>query len=343
LKIGLVSSLLPHVRGGYRLIVDWLEPHLQAAGHQVERIYLPNGFADALTEFATYRMLDLSQSCDRIITFRPPAHALKHPNKVTWFIHHERALYDLWDSSYCPYPKTAYWEQFRSSLHQADSMALKEAKSLFCNSRVVQERLARFNALQAEVIYPPIDDSEGFRFSHLGDEIISICRIIGHKRQRLMVEAMALTKTPVRLRLAGQSGEPTYLADLQRLVRQNRLENRVTIDQRWISEGEKRYLLSVALANAYMPEDEDSYGYPTLEAAHAQKATVTTSDAGGTIEFIEHERSGLVLAPEPAALADAFDRLWLDRKLARQLGRGANDRIGELRIDWSNVVERLTA
>ena len=33
-----------------------------------------------------------------------------------------------------------------------------------------------------------------------------------------------------------------------------------------------------ALAVAYVPDDEDSYGYPSLEAAHARKAVLTASD-----------------------------------------------------------------
>jgi glycosyltransferase involved in cell wall biosynthesis len=343
MKIGLVSSMIPHVRGGYRFVVDWLEPHLRRAGHDVDRIFIPDGTGDALLDMATFRMLDLAHSCDRIITFRPPAHALKHPRKVVWFIHHTRVFYDLWDSKYCPVPKTAYWEKFRTALHVADTVALKEAHGLFCNSKVVKERLKRFNGLSAEVIYPPIQNPESFRFEALGDEIVSVCRIEDHKRQLLMVEAMAKTKTQVRLRLFGATQNPLYVEKLRAAVKRRRLEDRIMIDAQWISEDEKRNILSVALASVYVPLDEDSYGYPTLEAAHAEKATITATDSGGTLEFVEDGVSGLVTPPDARALGDAFDRLYVDRTLARKLGRGANQRIRTLKIDWLTVVERLTA
>ena len=152
-----------------------------------------------------------------------------------------------------------------------------------------------------------------------------------------------MTHTPVRLRIAGMSQDAGYLASLNALVIKHGLQDRVTIDSRWISEGEKRHLLSQALGAVYVPLDEDSYGYPTLEAAHASRPVISVIDAGGVGEFVESGRSGLLTETEPAALADAFDRLWSDRALAKALGEGARQRIDTLRINWDHVVERLTA
>jgi glycosyltransferase involved in cell wall biosynthesis len=52
---------------------------------------------------------------------------------------------------------------------------------------------------------------------------------------------------------------------------------------------------------------------------------------------------GLVADPDPRSLAEVFDRLWTDRKLAAQLGRGAHERVAQLNINWGYVVRRLTA
>ena len=41
MRIALCSSFVPFVNGGYRNIVEWLETMLLEAGHEVERIYLP--------------------------------------------------------------------------------------------------------------------------------------------------------------------------------------------------------------------------------------------------------------------------------------------------------------
>ena len=345
MRIGLVSSYVPHVNGGYRFIVDWLEPRLRAAGHAVERIYVPNGggATDYLLDMVAFRMLDLTHSCDRIITFRPPAHALRHVAKVVWFIHHERVFYDLWNSEYCPFPANAYWTAYRDKLRRADTLVLQEAAKVFTNSRVVQSCLRNFNGVEAEVLYPPIGESQAFYHQGVGDEVISVCRMEHHKRQHLMVEAMVHVTTPVRLRLVGPSASSDYVSALRDLIIRHHLVDRVSLDTCWINEDQKRALLSTALCAVYLPLDEDSYGYPTLEAAHAEHCTVTMSDSGGTLEFVEDGVSGLVVPPEPRALAGAFDELWSDRNLARRLELGASERARALKIDWDHVVRRLTA
>jgi glycosyltransferase involved in cell wall biosynthesis len=90
-----------------------------------------------------------------------------------------------------------------------------------------------------------------------------------------------------------------------------------------------------------MPYDEDSYGYPTLEAHHAGKAVITTTDAGGTRELIEDARNGFVTPPDPEAIAEAMDRLYTDTQLAEKMGAAGIEQIGALRISWPTVIEGL--
>jgi glycosyltransferase involved in cell wall biosynthesis len=343
-KIALVSSVVPLVNGGYRNIVDWLAPELRKAGHQTETVWLPADMSppEILSQMFNYRLLRLEDSCDRIVTFRPPAHLISHPNKIVWFIHHERAFFDLWGTPYSPYPSSPIWQSLRSKIRAADTQGLREAKAVFANSQVVHERLKRFNGVDSRVLFPPVANPERFHIENVGTELVFICRIENHKRQHLAVQAMRHTKTPVRLRICGSAGDPSYLASLQNMVRAGELQDRITLDTRWISEGEKAYLLANALAHVYLAVDEDSYGYPTLEAAHSSKATVTTTDSGGVLELVIDNETGVVADPDPLALADAFDRLWTDRAFARRLGAAANGRIGDLQISWDHVVGALT-
>jgi len=92
-----------------------------------------------------------------------------------------------------------------------------------------------------------------------------------------------------------------------------------------------------------VPEDEDSYGYPSLEAAHARKAVLTASDSGGVLELISDGHNGIVAPPDPRSLAQAMDRLYRDRALAARMGAANERRLAELRIDWPNVVDALTS
>ena len=294
-----------------------------------------------LDQIAAYRLMDLGQSGDCLIAFRPPAYVLRHPNKVLWFIHHIRAYYDLWGQPHSPQP-TPENNALRHALMDLDTRAVGEASKVFTNSKVVSDRLAAFNGLSSQPLYPPIYKPERFRCDGYGDEIFVVCRIEPHKRQVLLIEAMAHVKTKVRLRLCGRCSSPAYAKALSDLVSELGVADRVIFEDRWISEEEKADMLAGALAAAYLPQDEDSYGYPSLEAAHAQKCVITTTDSGGVLELIEHDRNGLVAEPNPKALAQAMDLLYRDRERAKLLGKANFHRIEDLKIDWNHVVSALT-
>jgi Glycosyltransferase len=344
MKIAIVSSAVPFVSGGARNIVDWLALKLREAGHRTEVVYLP--FSDdparLIDQHAAYRWVDLS-AADRIICLRPPAHLVPHPNKVVWFIHHIRYYYDLWDTPYRGFPDDATHRDLRDVLRLLDTTALGEARRVYTNSATVQQRVSRFNGLDADVLYPPVLEPERFHCADYGDEILYVSRLEHHKRQHLAIQAMRHTRTPVRLRIAGAGQNPAYVDELHAIVDRYGLADRVTIDVGWLDEDRKVELLSTALATAYIPFDEDSYGYPSLESAHSRKAIVTTSDSGGVTELVDDERNGFVTEPTGAALAVAFDRLYSDRALARRLGEAAEARLGELGISWANVIDRLLA
>jgi glycosyltransferase involved in cell wall biosynthesis len=345
MKIGLVSSAVPLVNGGGRFIVDWLREKLEERGHRVETVFVPtiDNPDSVLQQMTAFRLMRLEEHFERVVTFRPPAHVVRHPRKVVWFIHHMRYFYDLWDTEHRPFPDLAPHRALRDAIVRADTAALREAHRVFTNSRVVGDRVRRFNGLESEILYPPVLRPELFAAGEHGDEIVCVCRLERHKRQHLLIEAMRHTRTPVRLRLCGVGLDPNYPPFLRRAAEESEAADRITVEDRWITEEEKAARLRHALAAAYVPFDEDSYGYPTIEAAHARRCTVTVSDSGGVPEFVEDGVTGLVAAPEPEAVAAAFDRLHADRALARRLGANAAERVSELGIEWDAVVAKLLA
>jgi glycosyltransferase involved in cell wall biosynthesis len=344
MRIALCSSFVPFINGGYRNIVEWLELMLRDAGHEVERVYLPEVDTPDLLfqQMAAFRYVDLT-AADRIICFRPQSHLIPHPHKIVWFIHHLRVFYDLWDSSYHGFPDDVKHRGFRDALHAVDTAALAEARHVFSNSEVVSARLRTYNNIESEPLFPPVFKPERFHYRSMNDEIVYISRLEGHKRQDLLIEALSYCRSAVRLRLSGVGAGESYPAHLNRRAKELGVAERVTIDQRWISEEEKVDCLADCLACAYLPLDEDSYGYPTIEAAHASKPTLTTQDSGGPLEFVVHEVNGLIIRPEPKALAQAMDQLFVDREATRRMGISANRRVTELNISWPHVLERLLA
>jgi glycosyltransferase involved in cell wall biosynthesis len=341
-KIALVSTVVPFVKGGARNIVDWLHQMLLEHGHQVEIVNLPQVDAPWLLfdQMMAFRWIDLS-AADRIICFRPQAHLIRHHHKILWFIHHLRGFYDLWDSPYRGFPADPKHCGLRSALQAADSLALKEARLIFTNSQVVSDRLLRFNAIPSEVLYPPVYDAGRFYSAGMNEEIVCICRLEHHKRQHLLVEAMAHTRTSVRLRLCGTSSGSAYPSHLKNRVHDLGLKDRVRIDDRWIREEEKVELLAGCLAAAYLPLDEDSYGYPSLEASHSCKPLLTTTDSGAVLELVHPGYNGFVVEPDPRAIAEAMDRFHSERQATLQMGRNALARLSDLKISWNQVLDRL--
>ena len=51
--------------------------------------------------------------------------------------------------------------------------------------------------------------------------------------------------------------------------------------------------------------------------------------------------NGFLTEATPEALAERIDRLYLDRKLAMDMGRAGIDRIEQLGITWDRVMEKL--
>jgi glycosyltransferase involved in cell wall biosynthesis len=121
------------------------------------------------------------------------------------------------------------------------------------------------------------------------------------------------------------------------------LADRVRILPQFISEADKVDLFARALAVAYVPVDEDSYGYVTLEAYEARKPVISCHDSGGVGIVVKHDHTGYVVDPEPEQIALAIDELYLDRGRARALGEAGFAHIQQLGISWEHVIRKLTA
>ncbi|MDF4002852.1 glycosyltransferase family 4 protein [Luteibacter sp. PPL552] len=344
MKLALCSSFVPFVDGGYRNIVEWLAAMLVRAGHEVETIWVPEVDTPSLLvqQMAAYRWIDLD-AADRVICFRPQSHLIRHRHKIVWFIHHLRVFYDLWESEYRSFPDDLAHRSLRDILHDTDTRALKEARTVFANSRVVAERLRQHNGVDACVLYPPVFEPERFRRGETGNTIVCVCRIERHKRQHLLVDAMTHCRSGVKLALYGASSDPVYVDALRQTIETHGLHDRVSLHDTWISEDAKVAALENALAVAYVPYDEDSYGYPVIEGAHAGKAVISTTDAGGVLEFVRDGVEGRISEPTAEGLSAVFDALYEDRDATGRMGAAATGRITELGLDWAHVLERLLA
>lgn len=344
MKIIVASTIVPFIEGGGTFIVNWLEQKLREYGHEVDVLKIPfsSNYKEMLPQMLALRHYHLEDACDRLICIRMPSYLLKHPDKYLWFIHHYREVYDLWKTPLDYMPKDAETLAIREYIMRADSVALQEPKKIYTNSKIVSQRLLDFNNIPSQPLYPPVYDPSQFHCNEYGNFIYYSSRICIPKRQLLAVQAMKYTKTDVRLVITGKSEQPQYIEDIKQYIRKNGLETAVSVIDRWITEEEKATYMANCLASLYIPFDEDSYGYPSLESFHSQKAVISCTDSGGTKELIIDGENGYLASPEPRRLAELFDRLYGDRQLAERLGKAGFWQLETLGITWDNVIQRFT-
>lgn len=347
MKVAIVNVQVPFVRGGAEYLADSLAARVRGRGHPVDLVRIPfKWYPEAAIpeHMLACRMLRLeSGEPDLVIALKFPAYLVPFPKKRLWLLHQFRQAYELWGTPLAGMPDTAETRGIRDMIQAADGKYLREVDALYTNSETVAGRLRRFNGIEAdEVLYPPLDRPELFGPGEFGDYFFYPSRLGPSKRQHVAVEAMRHVRAPVRLVIAGKPDTDAYGAELARYVEAHGLTDRVTF-LGWVTEEDKARWMRGACGAVYLPYDEDSYGYVTLEAFHSHKPLLTFSDSGGTNELVEDGANGLVLEPTPEALAAGMDTLWSDRARARDMGRVAFDTLSKHRIDWEHILDRLLA
>jgi glycosyltransferase involved in cell wall biosynthesis len=287
-------------------------------------------------------MLDLG-GYDRVVAFKFPAYCVEHPDKVIWLFHQFRQAYDLWGTPYQHLPAGDEGNRIRRSVIAADNACLVPAKRLYCNSEVTAGRLKSFNGRDADILYAPLVNPEAFHAGDYGDYIVCTSRISTGKRQLLLVEAMAHVRSNVRLVLAGMPETPAEIERLMQRIDALGLRDRVHVDPRFISEEEKADLVAGAMAVAYIPVDEDSYGFVTLEAYHSRRPVLTCSDSGGVLKLVVGGESGYVAEPDAQSIARGVDHLAANRNRLAQMGDAGFARAAALDIGWPAVIGRMLA
>jgi glycosyltransferase involved in cell wall biosynthesis len=336
------EAQVPLVHGGAELHVRGLVDELRRRGYRAERVSIPFKWYpkdELLAHAAAWRLVDLTESngqtIDAVVATKFPTYFVRHPNKITWLFHQYRAIYDLCGTEFSDFTHSEADVRLRDKLIALDNEVLGESTRLFANARNTAARLARYNGLTAEPLYHPPPLAASLRPGPFGDYVLSVGRLEGNKRIDLIIRAL---KHAARTRLV-IVGDGLLRAHLERIAAQEGIANRVTFTGP-IPVEDVVDLYAGARAVVFPPFDED-YGYVTLEAFLARKPVITTTDAGGPLEFVEHGVTGLIADPAPESLGDAIAQLADDAKQAEALGAAGYERARA--ITWDGVVERLMA
>ena len=304
------------------------------AGFAADLVAIPSDESTFEAIEETYlRCYDFDASAfDAVVSTKAPTYLVRHPNHVCYLVHTIRVFYDMFDSAFEGGGRRVQAQ--RRLVQRLDTLALSRprTRSVFTIGHEVARRLDRHNGIEATVLHPPVG-LDALHAGPFGDYVLLPGRLHRWKRVQLAIAAMRHVARPLRLLIAG-SGE-----DADALRASAAADERIVFLGR-VPDDELVELYANALAIAFVPLRED-YGYVTVEAFRSGKPVVTCTDSGEAALLVEHERTGLVVAPDARTIASAFERLHDDCGLAHALGAAAHAR--ERTIRWDRVVPILSS
>jgi glycosyltransferase involved in cell wall biosynthesis len=343
MKVLIINTMAPFVWGGAEELAEHLARNLRLRGHDADLLRLPfrwDPFDGIPAEIARFKAMRLP-NVDRVISMKFPAYYIPAENTTTWLIHQYRQAYDLWDSPYNNLPHNISGEMVRDFIRAHDDDFFGKQRRLFTISTEVSRRLQHFNGVVAPALRAPINDPELFCGGEPGGFILAPGRVNGAKRQHLLVEAMQYLPPSARLIVAGPPETQQDARILEQKVADLDLGGRVKLDLRFLSREELAEYVNHATAIAYLPFQEDSYGYVTMEAFEAGKPVITCDDAGELLDIVLDEQTGFVCEPEPEALAAAMATLLDDATMAEDMGRNGQEVWRGKNINWDSHISRL--
>ena len=342
MRIAISTVQVPFVTGGAEACATGLRQALLEHGHEAEIVTIPFKWYppdELVRQMLIWELVDLTEAngkpIDLVIALKFPAYLVRHANKVVWLIHQHRQAYDLWGTEYGDLHGHE-GARAREIITQADNRSLREARKVFTISQNVSARLLMYHRIPSEPLYPPVRHRERFSCKEYGDYIFCPGRLDALKRPKLLIEAMSVVESRARCLIAGAGGQER---ELRNFIEKQGLASKVEIIST-ATDGQIADYYARALAVFFGPFQED-YGFVTVESLYSRKPLITLSDSGGPLEFIQDGINGMIVAPNPEAIAKAIDTLFNDRALARAMGERGYQVADNMRMDWPRVVKKL--
>ncbi len=211
---------------------------------------------------------------------------------------------------------------------------VRGARGVFALTKHVAERMRAQGMLQGktlmEAALPPL---------HYGGELpppgshggrrrlLSFGRLLPYKGLDLLADGLALIgeREDLEVRVVGSGPESPELDRLRAMPW-------VTVENRWVSEGEVSGLLGWADGLVLSHREASQSG--VAAAAIAARRWVIATRVGGLEEQLGKERMAILCAPEADSLADAI-RQWVRMDLTPAAGRSD--------ATWAETAERMVA
>jgi glycosyltransferase involved in cell wall biosynthesis len=216
------------------------------------------------------------------------------------FAHHVRLKGQSFHACYCHNPPRFLWQQadyfrYQPRLHAAlrpalemmkrvDRRAAKRVDAYIANSATVARRIESVYGRKAEVIHPPVDMSQFKASAKRSGRFLVVSRLLAYKRIDLAVEAASHAN--LSLDVIGDGPE------------RSRLETMAGPTVRFLGrqpDGVVRDAMAMSIA-LVLPGVED-FGLTAVEAQASGRPVVAFA-AGGALETVDHEDTGLLFTEQ---------------------------------------------
>ena len=376
------------ITGGFEFLMREVARALADRGHEIVWLCprtsdlvrppfgLPAGLTnEAVPEFVQYlrlldefRELDLHRA-DMVISSQPPSYGVQHDRQLSIFSHHQRRYYDLSDVLIeAGLVKNVEAHQIAAShLRAIDNQILPNVKLILATSEEVQDRLRRFNGLEANVRV--FHAGLGFRSSapeltgaEAYDNVLCVSRHEFPKRTELFVQAMNLLPDLDGIAV-GAGGRLGYAVDLDRRFARGELDPLTDSRALWCTDapslspgliptrpGRVRFtgqatddeldLLYRHALCVVAPAFLEDYGLTAVEAMSFGKPLVVCRDGGNLINFVRDGENGFVVEPSGPAIAAAVRELAADPTRARAMGAAARETARS--FTWKRGMQEIT-
>jgi glycosyltransferase involved in cell wall biosynthesis len=201
---------------------------------------------------------------------------------------------------YCHTPFRYAWYEQESGLAQAPRFArplvsrtLRNARAwdrrvaargirYIANSRLSQERLARYWGVEAPIVHPPVELGR-FSPAEPEDYVLVVCELVRHKRVDLALEAAR--RAGVRVKVVGGGADEQRLRTLyaQHAEFLGRIDDAALADV-------------YARARALVMPNVEEFGITAVEAQAAGRPVVAMA-AGGALETVVDGETGVLVPP----------------------------------------------
>ena len=340
-RVLVITSDVPFVEGGHRVIARALCNALKKAGHQSEVWTTPqNRFGHQFKAYLATWLTDVSESgdgqpVDHVISLRFPSYAIRHNRHSCWLNHRMREYYDLWNS----YSKNLCKRQLikesirRKLIFKADNFLLRPKRvRLFAQSKNIQARLSRFGGHSSELLYPPPPE-RNYRLGPFPKIILSVGRLHSMKRPELLIKSFSLMDTSWNLIVVGRGHEA---APLKELANSLGVADRINWKHQ-TNDDELCDLYANCRVVFYGPVDED-FGMVPIEAYASGKPVITCKDSGGAKEWVEEGVCGSIVESNPESIAKTL-KLYANEDVARKFGDVGLARVSK--VTWNNIIKKL--